>query len=499
MTQISGDSGAADLLEAGFDGTAGSVEPLGILRQGTAQAATATTVQLDAPAAFGDSVPVGMTLVACGSTQGYCQSRTVTGYVASTDTATVDTWTVTPSGTVTYKLHGTAPSTGSGGGLDAAGVRAAVGLASANLDTQLSGIQADADNIQTRIPTALVSGRMDASVGAMASNVLTAAAINADAFTAAKFATDVTTELQTGLATAAALTTLSNNVGTPSNLGGGATIAANLSDIEAQTDDIGAAGAGLTAADDAIMARVGAPVGASISADVAAVKTDTAAILDDTGTSGVVVATASKTGYSLSAAGVDAIWDEPQSGHVTAGTFGVYLDSAVSGVSTGGVSASDIADAVWDEQLSGHVAAGSSGDALADAAAGGGGGGLDAAGVRAAIGLASANLDTQLSSLSTAVANVESGITWNPAWDAEVQSEVTDALNSTTLTEPTGKPAWGSSSVNEWLAWMAAWTRNQIQQTSSQKILRNDANNANLATCAVSDDGTTLTVAECAP
>lgn len=36
-------------------------------------------------------------------------------------------------------------------------------------------------------------------------------------------------------------------LGTPSDLGGGATLAANLADIEAQTDDIGAAGAGLTA------------------------------------------------------------------------------------------------------------------------------------------------------------------------------------------------------------------------------------------------------------
>lgn len=36
-------------------------------------------------------------------------------------------------------------------------------------------------------------------------------------------------------------------LGTPSNLGTGATVAANLVDIEAQTDDIGAAGAGLTA------------------------------------------------------------------------------------------------------------------------------------------------------------------------------------------------------------------------------------------------------------
>lgn len=41
--------------------------------------------------------------------------------------------------------------------------------------------------------------------------------------------------------------TLLTRLGTPSDLGGGATVAANLADIEAQTDDIGAAGAGLTA------------------------------------------------------------------------------------------------------------------------------------------------------------------------------------------------------------------------------------------------------------
>lgn len=112
--------------------------------------------------------------------------------------------------------------------LDAAGVRSAVGLASANLDTQLSAIagyidtevgaiytrigaptgasiaadiaavQADTDNIQTRLPAALVSGRMDASVGAMAADVLTASAL----------ASDAVTEIQSGLATAAALATV---------------------------------------------------------------------------------------------------------------------------------------------------------------------------------------------------------------------------------------------------------------------------------------------------
>lgn len=48
-------------------------------------------------------------------------------------------------------------------------------------------------------------------------------------------------------------------------------------------------------------ARLGAPAGASTAADIAAVKVDTAAILADTGTDGVVVAAASKTGYSLTA------------------------------------------------------------------------------------------------------------------------------------------------------------------------------------------------------
>lgn len=40
---------------------------------------------------------------------------------------------------------------------------------------------------------------------------------------------------------------IQSKLGTPSDLGSGATVAANLSDIEAQTDDIGVAGAGLTA------------------------------------------------------------------------------------------------------------------------------------------------------------------------------------------------------------------------------------------------------------
>jgi len=82
---------------------------------------------------------------------------------------------------------------------DASAIRSAIGMASANLDTQLSGInskttnlpsdpadasdiaaaivtvQADLDDIQTRLPAALVGGRMDSNASAI-NNVSAAAA-----------------------------------------------------------------------------------------------------------------------------------------------------------------------------------------------------------------------------------------------------------------------------------------------------------------------------------
>lgn len=89
-------------------------------------------------------------------------------------------------------------------------------------------------------------------------------------------------------------------------------------------------------------------------------------------TAGVTVTTNNdKTGYALSAAGIDAIWDEVQSGHSTAGSFGLYLDGKVSEAGGGGLTAADIADAVWDESLSGHSDSGSTGEGLSNASAAG--------------------------------------------------------------------------------------------------------------------------------
>jgi len=84
--------------------------------------------------------------------------------------------------------------------------------------------------------------------------------------------------------------------------------------------------------DNAALASVlGAAVGATISADIAAVKVDTTEILLDTGTHGVILpqTQADKvwgtTVRTLSAAGVQAIWDSLTSAFTTVGSIGKKL------------------------------------------------------------------------------------------------------------------------------------------------------------------------------
>lgn len=80
-------------------------------------------------------------------------------------------------------------------------------LANTNLDTTISSrasaasvaaVQTDVDDIQARLPAALVGGRIDASVGAMAAGVVTAAAVATNAIDADALAADAVTEIWAG-------------------------------------------------------------------------------------------------------------------------------------------------------------------------------------------------------------------------------------------------------------------------------------------------------------
>lgn len=103
------------------------------------------------------------------------------------------------------------------------------------------------------------------------------------------------------------------------------------------------------------------------------------------------------------AAIADAIWDEPRAGHVAAGSFGEQLDASVSSRA----SQSSLDDVPTNAELTAAL------NALND---------LDAAGVRAAVGLAAANLDTQLTAIDTAVGGVSSDV-----WAEVIDNSLTAA------------------------------------------------------------------------
>lgn len=136
----------------------------------------------------------------------------------------------------------------------------AAGLADANavkVGPSGSGTAQTAGDIPARLPAALVSGRMDSSTGAMAANVLTAAAINA-----------------------AALNGKGDwNIGKTGYALSAAGVQAIWDALTSALTTVGSVGKRIAdfLTGDAYV-RLGAPAGASVSADIAAVKTDTAAI-----------------------------------------------------------------------------------------------------------------------------------------------------------------------------------------------------------------------------
>ena len=145
----------------------------------------------------------------------------------------------------------------------------AAGLADANMvkagpsgsgTAQTAGdIIGDTNDIQTRLPAALVGGRMDSSVGAMAANVLTAAA------TAADFGTEIA---------AAVWDALTSGMSTVGSIG------KKLADWVVGTIDTYT---GNTKQTGDAYARLGAPAGASIAADIAAIPAAVWAVVVHTG------------------------------------------------------------------------------------------------------------------------------------------------------------------------------------------------------------------------
>ena len=104
-----------------------------------------------------------------------------------------------------------------------------------------------------------------------------------------------------------------------------------------------------------------------------------------------------------------------------------------------------------------------------------------------------ASAPTNFSSLAVTGAGA---VTAGTVSDKTGYSLAATGLDAVTIAEPSAVPTWGTVNARQALAWVLAPMRNKTIQTSTEWRLRNDADNADLATRAVTATTSQITVGE---
>lgn len=366
---------------------------------------TTTTLDLTAGSATNDFYNDLEIIPTSGTLAG--QARVITDYAGATKTITVDEpWTSALSAGDTVMIRATHKHS-KDQIADAVWDEAQSGHTSAGtfgryLDAQVANVETDTQDIQTRLPAALVSGRMDSYVGAMGADTITNSAVAASAVT----------EIQAGLSTLAAAD-IRTAVGLAS-----ANLDTQLSTITGYVDTETSAASVATAVWNAATASYGTAgsYGALLETNI---DTTISSRLASASYTAPLDAAGTRSAVGLASANLDT--------QLTA--IDDYLDTEVAAIkaktdnlpaspaATGDIpSAATIATAVWDSLTSALTTVGSIGKLLVDRidaaitsrlASASYTAPLDAAGTRSAVGLASANLDTQLDALPTATENAD--------------------------------------------------------------------------------------------
>lgn len=295
---------SASEYDALFD-TVGPIPNQGIVDRGTAQSSTSTTTTIRSAAAFGDNTLANAVLLAFGATQGYWQSVIITSNVGSTDVLTHPAFPVTLSGTITYiilaapasnaslpvsadvtKWNGTAVSTPSTAGIPEVNLKnianAAVSASTAQLGVNVVNFGGSAGTFASGIPSVNLlkilgttltetAGQIAAAfkqffdvatpTGTMKSitNVVTATNL-----TNAPTSGDLTATMKTSVTTAATAATPALSAGGVTAVQSGLATASALSTVSDKIDVI----------DDYVDTEVAAIL-AAVDTEVAAIKTQT--------------------------------------------------------------------------------------------------------------------------------------------------------------------------------------------------------------------------------
>lgn len=135
-----------------------------------------------------------------------------------------------------------------------------------------------------------------------------------------------------------------------------------------------------------------------------------------------------------------------------------FAAGAINAAALAADAVAEIADGVWDEAMAGHVSAGSTGNTLN------------------AVGTVSSDLSGLINDIGSNGAGL-TALPWNAAWDAEVQSEVQDAIEVNHLDhllavdyDPASKPGVATALLNELIesdAGVSRYTANALEQAPS--------------------------------
>ncbi|MCC6597157.1 MAG: hypothetical protein IT477_11675, partial [Rhodanobacteraceae bacterium] len=287
---------------------------------------------------------------------------------------------------------------------------------------------------------------------------------------------------------------------TPTDLSGSTTFDNTTDSLEANRDNVGAAGAGLTALGDTRVANLDATVSSRL-------------------------ASASYTAPPSAASNADAVWDEVLSGHLGAGSTGEALNAAGSAgdpwVTTlpGAYSAGQAGKIVGDNLNATVSSVKAKTDNLPSDPADASDVAASFATVNSTLATISGYLDTEIAAILAAVDTEVAAIkaktdnlpadpadasdvaaqiaALNNLSAAQVNAEVLDVLATDTAAELGAVPA-ANASLKAKITFLAMLARNKLTQTSTTSKMFADDGTTQVAAATVSDDGTTYTRGELA-
>jgi hypothetical protein len=406
-------TGAANMVEtrlkiALVDATMADVAGATVTHTGVAQAASSTSLTLDATAPSGTDYLKDQNVVISQGT-GAKQSRLITAYDGATKIATVTpAWVTTPDTTSVFVVRPPAQvATSVSANVTVGGYAAGQDPATYVLVTPANKLLTDASGrIQGQSGTGtgqfdLTAGRIGIDFAKISNPTATVGLTNttvgttttATSLTNAATAGDLTATMKTSVENAVWNAARSSHTSAGSFGQGVASVQGGVTGTI--TDKTGYS---LTQAFPTNFASLAITGGGAVTAGTVSDKTGYSltqafptnfSSLAITGGGAVTAGTVSdKTGYTLTSgeqdAIVDKIWDEPTSGHQTAGTTGKAITDAQSagdpwatalpgayGAGTAGNRVGNAANLIWNEPTSSHQTAGTTGKALTDAQAAG--------------------------------------------------------------------------------------------------------------------------------